>query len=282
MKNLKLDQLITSLPIIQNQLDALVAFDASPMDLSNGIINSAFSALYKDLVHLYIAYQTAIIRLIELFFTINQIKKAQELYDCYKKFLVRMHKVSDFMSVINCVGLDSSDMPKLSNAPNFALSLMEKHLRNLESSSRRQVGDLERVQSTECLPKPDYGSLGCRYRVLRRSQRGSSNSLNNWAKSPETVRPSQKRTLDCTLDKVAEELVALDKRKRESCDIITGNDTQKQLSKYQPNKADEFDLLLMGDSHEEDNLMLNMESSKTGQFEGNQKPQESVNKTHLG
>lgn len=127
------------LPILQNQFDTLLAFDASSRDLDNGIINSAFAMLYKDFVKLYIYYQAAIIRLLELYFKINQVKRAQELLQGYKKFLVRMDKVSDFMRVIDSVGIDKSDMPNLSRSPSLPLSVLEKYLANLESAISRYV-----------------------------------------------------------------------------------------------------------------------------------------------
>lgn len=131
------DQLMKILPILQNQFDTLLAFDASSRDLNNGIINSAFAMLYKDFVKLYICYQAAIIRLLELYFKTTQVKRAQEFLHAYKKFLVRMDKVSDFMRVIDSVGIDKSDMPNLSRSPSLPLSAIEKYLANLESATLR-------------------------------------------------------------------------------------------------------------------------------------------------
>lgn len=137
MREMQPDQLNQILPILQNQFDTLLAFDASARDLNNGIINSAFAMLYKDFVKLYICYQAVIIRLLEIYFEISQEKKAQALLQGYKKFLIRMDKVSDFMRVIDSVGIDKSDMPTLSRSPNLPLSMLEKHLASLKSATLR-------------------------------------------------------------------------------------------------------------------------------------------------
>lgn len=161
---------MSTLPILQEQFDTLLAFDASPNDLNNGIINSAFLLLFKDFVKLYIAYQSAINRLLELYFSVVQVKRAKELLDAYRKFLVRMDKVNDFISVVDSVGLDKSLMPNLSRAPtSMSLKVLEKHVEFLESNgckSRASVVALDRInagcssslrrQSSSTIELPDY------------------------------------------------------------------------------------------------------------------------------
>lgn len=170
---MQIDQLAKTLPILQNQFDALMAFDVSVQNLNNGVINTAFAMLYRDFVKLYIIYQTAIIRLLELYFTVKQVRRAQELLDAYKKFLVRMDKVSDFMRVIDSVGIDKSDMPNLSRSPNLSLRLLENHLCQLKASSKRL--QMNRMQSVE-LPRLGYASMTCSHR--RQSFRNSRDSTN--------------------------------------------------------------------------------------------------------
>lgn len=126
------DHIEKTLPILQSQFDMLMAFDASAKDLNNGIINSAFSLLYKDFVKLYITYQTAIIRVLDLYLKTSNFKRARGLLDAYKKFLVRMDKVSDFMRVVDSIGMDKSDMPNVSIAPSISLKLLESHVNRLE------------------------------------------------------------------------------------------------------------------------------------------------------
>lgn len=178
LKTMPPEQLLKVIPIIQAQFDSLLAFDASADDLCNGIINSAFTMLYKDFVKLYIAYQVAIIRLLKLYFSNNVLRKAKEMLELYKKFLVRMDKVSDFLPVVDMVGMDKSDLPNLSRAPNLPLKMLEKHIDLLskrchtDSNATTPITGLNRMQSVE-LPRIEYGTLG---RPRRRSLRTPTSS----------------------------------------------------------------------------------------------------------
>lgn len=158
MRHIPLGRLLQILLMIQEQFDTLLSFDASTDDLCNGIINSAFCMLYKDFIKLYLVYQAAIIRLLELFFMSDNLKEAREMYSLYKKFLVRMDKVSDFMPVIDSVGLDKSGIPNLSRVPNLPLTMFEKHISQLETANKRLYD--------YSLGRLDYGTLG---RPRRRS-----------------------------------------------------------------------------------------------------------------
>lgn len=92
------ERLIKTLPTLQQQLDALLEFDCSPNDLNNGVINMCFMLLFKDLIRLFASYNDGIINLLEKFFDMNK-KQCKEALDIYKKFLVRMDKVSEFLKV---------------------------------------------------------------------------------------------------------------------------------------------------------------------------------------
>ena len=50
------DALLKTLPILQEQIDALIEFNANSNELTNGVINSAFVLLFKDLVRLFACY----------------------------------------------------------------------------------------------------------------------------------------------------------------------------------------------------------------------------------
>lgn len=244
LRTFSTDQLITILPILQGQFDSLLAFDASSKDLNNGIINSAFAMLYKDFVKLYIFYQTAIVRLLDIYFEINQLKRAQELYEAYKKFLVRMDKVSDFMRVLDSVGMDKSDMPNVSRAPSLSLKLLEKHLNQLESATKRHNQQpFNRIQSVE-LPKIDYTILQGRRRSLR-AQNRLTVSIETNSKSPET-RFGQKRPVDKSLGEQLEPTINEDglfDKKKKDCDSKEAK-LDLEVSKYQMiPSAPPYDLL---------------------------------------
>lgn len=172
-RDLSIDQLIKTLPILQTQFDALLAFDASAKNLCNGIIDAAFSMLYKDFVKLYIAYQAAIIRLLELYFVTSKLKPLKELLEAYKKFLVRMDKVVDFMLVLDAIGMDKSDLPNLTRYPeSLSLSSLEKHYNELESRSKRnnqQSSSLDASSNLQ-MPRLELSLSSVRRRKLRQER----------------------------------------------------------------------------------------------------------------
>nr|XP_026693570.1 phosphatidylinositol-binding clathrin assembly protein LAP-like [Ciona intestinalis] len=131
MRSLTSENLIKQLPTIQRQLDALLEFDASPNELTSGVINSAFLLIFKDLIRLFACYNDGIINLLEKYF---EMKKAQckESLDIYKRFLTRMEKVSEMLKVAEQVGIDKGDIPDLTKAPSSLLDALEQHLAAME------------------------------------------------------------------------------------------------------------------------------------------------------
>jgi len=136
LRQMKAEKLLKTLPQLQNQLDALVDFECTTQDLTNGVINSAFMLLFRDLIRLFACYNDGIINLLEKYFDMNK-KHAREALDSYKKFLIRMDRVAEFLKVAENVGVDKTDVPELSKAPSSLLEALESHLANLEG---RKVG----------------------------------------------------------------------------------------------------------------------------------------------
>lgn len=60
----------------------------------------------------------------------------REAFDLYKKFLVRMDKVSDFLRVAEVVGIDKEEIPDLRRAPSSLIDALEQHLQNIESNKK--------------------------------------------------------------------------------------------------------------------------------------------------
>lgn len=58
------DKLLKTLPALQNQIDALLEFDCSANDLTNGVVNTAFLLLFRDLIRLFACYNDGIINLL--------------------------------------------------------------------------------------------------------------------------------------------------------------------------------------------------------------------------
>ncbi|XP_028942352.1 clathrin coat assembly protein AP180, partial [Antrostomus carolinensis] len=112
MRTMAPEKLLKSMPILQEQIDALLEFDVHPNELTNGVINAAFMLLFKDLIKLFACYNDGVINLLEKFF---EMKKGQckDALEIYKRFLTRMTRVSEFLKVAEQVGIDKGDIPDL-------------------------------------------------------------------------------------------------------------------------------------------------------------------------
>ncbi|XP_041738560.1 phosphatidylinositol-binding clathrin assembly protein isoform X8 [Coregonus clupeaformis] len=124
MRTMNIEKLIKTLPIIQNQLDALLDFQANPNELTNGVINSAFMLLFKDSIRLFAAYNEGVINLLEKYFDMKK-GQCKDALDIYKKFLYRMTKLSEFL--------------KVAEAPSSLLEALEQHLASLEGKKTKEL-----------------------------------------------------------------------------------------------------------------------------------------------
>ncbi|XP_055378095.1 phosphatidylinositol-binding clathrin assembly protein LAP isoform X16 [Condylostylus longicornis] len=131
LRTMNADKLLKTLPVLQGQLDALLEFDCQANDLVNGVINMCFMLLFRDLIRLFACYNDGIINLLEKYFDMNK-KQARDALDLYKRFLVRMDKVGEFLKVAENVGIDKGDIPDLTKAPSSLLDALEQHLAQLE------------------------------------------------------------------------------------------------------------------------------------------------------
>ncbi|XP_053537449.1 phosphatidylinositol-binding clathrin assembly protein isoform X4 [Ictalurus punctatus] len=123
MRTMNTEKLIKTLPIIQNQLDALLDFQANPNELTNGVINTAFMLLFKDSIRLFAAYNEGVINLLEKYFDMKK-NQCKDALDIYKKFLYRMTKLSEFL--------------KVAEAPSSLLEALEQHLASLEGKKTKE------------------------------------------------------------------------------------------------------------------------------------------------
>ncbi|RMC07482.1 hypothetical protein DUI87_16955 [Hirundo rustica rustica] len=128
MRTMSTEKLLKTVPIIQNQMDALLDFNVNSNELTNGVINAAFMLLFKDAIRLFAAYNEGIINLlvafdivlypgIEKYFDMKK-NQCKEGLDIYKKFLTRMTRISEFL--------------KVAEAPSSLLDALEQHLASLE------------------------------------------------------------------------------------------------------------------------------------------------------
>ncbi|ETN83921.1 ANTH domain protein [Necator americanus] len=134
-----LNDLLKTLPILQNQIDALLEFQVSASELNNGVINCSFILLFRDLIRLFACYNDGIINLLEKYFDMNK-KQCRDALDTYKGFLTRLDKVSEFLRVAESVGIDRGEIPDLTRAPASLLEALEAHLIHLEGGRAPSVG----------------------------------------------------------------------------------------------------------------------------------------------
>uniref|UniRef100_T1IUB2 ENTH domain-containing protein n=1 Tax=Strigamia maritima TaxID=126957 RepID=T1IUB2_STRMM len=164
LRTMNADKLLKTLPVLQNQVDALLEFDCTANELTNGVINAAFMLLFRDLIRLFACYNDGIINLLEKYFDMNK-KMCRDALDIYKKFLIRMDRVGEFLKVAESVGLDKSEMPEVSEnvgidksdipdlakAPSSLLEALEQHLMALEGKKGSGAGT-----PTQATTKPAY------------------------------------------------------------------------------------------------------------------------------
>ncbi|XP_065161585.1 phosphatidylinositol-binding clathrin assembly protein LAP-like isoform X4 [Atheta coriaria] len=131
LRTMHTDKLLKTLPILQSQLDALLEFDCTANDLTNGVINKSFMYLFGDLIRLFACYNGGIINLLEKYFDMNK-KQCKEALDIYKKFLTRMDRVGEFLKVAENVGINKGEIPDLTKAPSSLLEALEQHLAHVE------------------------------------------------------------------------------------------------------------------------------------------------------
>ncbi|XP_025192437.1 phosphatidylinositol-binding clathrin assembly protein LAP isoform X8 [Melanaphis sacchari] len=131
LRTMNSEKLLKTLPVLQSQLDALLEFDCSSADLTNGVINMAFMLLFRDLIRLFAGYNDSIINLLEKYFDMNK-KQCRDALDLYKKFLIRMDRVGEFLKVAENVGIDKGEIPDLTKAPSSLLDALEQHLASIE------------------------------------------------------------------------------------------------------------------------------------------------------
>lgn len=146
LRTMNSENLLKTLPILQNQLDALLDFDCSANDLTNGVINMAFMLLFRDLIRLFACYNDGIINLLEKYFEMNK-KQCREALDLYKKFLIRMDHVGEFLKVAENIGIDKGDIPDLTRAPNSLLDALEQHLASLEGNTPTAASNQKNLKS---------------------------------------------------------------------------------------------------------------------------------------
>uniref|UniRef100_A0A915CPA5 ENTH domain-containing protein n=1 Tax=Ditylenchus dipsaci TaxID=166011 RepID=A0A915CPA5_9BILA len=91
LRTMHTDKLLKTLPILQNQIDALLEFQVTSSELNNGVINCSFILLFRDLIRLFACY--------------NDVPEA---LDTYKSFLFRLDKGNSRLDKSPCLTIGSA------------------------------------------------------------------------------------------------------------------------------------------------------------------------------
>lgn len=83
LRTMHTDKLLKTIPILQNQIDALLEFSVTTSELNNGVINCSFILLFRDLIRLFACYNDGIINVLEKYFDMNK-KQCRDALDTYK------------------------------------------------------------------------------------------------------------------------------------------------------------------------------------------------------
>ena len=149
------DRILKTLPVLQSLVDSLLEFDASPRDLSNGVITAAFMLLYRDLIRLFACFNDGIINLLEKFFSFKGKKECREALELYKKFLIRMDRVAEFLKTAETIGINRGEIPDLTRAPSSLLEALEAHCLQLEGKDSSSVASSKIKPVTSELSKEE-------------------------------------------------------------------------------------------------------------------------------
>ncbi|KAG1714810.1 Phosphatidylinositol-binding clathrin assembly protein LAP [Nymphon striatum] len=176
LRTMDADKLLKTVPVLQSQIDNLLDFDfatkidnadssdnadnsspCSANELSNGVISSSFMLLFRDLIRLFACYNDGVINLLEKYFDMNK-KNCRDALDLYKKFLIRMDRVAEFLKVAESVGIDKGDIPDLAKAPSSLLDALEAHLENLEGKKGSNSSSLKSAVTAFSNTSSAFGS----------------------------------------------------------------------------------------------------------------------------
>lgn len=156
LRSISGEKLLKTLPILQSLVDSLLEFDASPRDLSNGVITAAFMLLYRDLIRLFICFNDGITNLLEKFFFFKGKKECREALELYKKFLIRMDRVTEFLKTAGEMGINKGEVPDLTRAPSSLLEALEAHCLQLEGKDPSSVATSKKSSAGEMSKEEAY------------------------------------------------------------------------------------------------------------------------------
>jgi len=211
MRKMEVEKLLKTLPVLQTQVDALLDFEVTADELRNGVINGAFLLLFKDLIRLFACYNDGVINLLEKYFDMNK-KQCKEALDLYKKFLVRVDRVSEFLKVAEQVGIDKGGIPDLAKAPSSLLEALEQHYNSMDEKGAKKGGRTTPAPASgEAASTSNGGGSGATTPVLNISESEKKRLIAEEAARMEALKAeADSRLTSSALDLLTIESPALD------------------------------------------------------------------------
>ncbi|CAI7999864.1 Phosphatidylinositol-binding clathrin assembly protein [Geodia barretti] len=141
-------KLLKTTSVVQEQMDLMMNMEFSTGDLTNGVVNTAFLMLYKDLIKLYAVYNDALINILEKFFEMTK-PQCKEAMAAYKKFITRQEPVHKYLHLAEDVGVDKQSHLNLRQVPEDLLPALESHLTEMDSI--KKAANAQPRSATTCL-----------------------------------------------------------------------------------------------------------------------------------
>jgi len=88
LRTMPSEKLLKTIIVLQSQIDALLDFDCTANNLTNGVINAAFMLLFRDLIRLFACYNDGIINLLEKFFEMKNFSVYFIIKACQDEHLI--------------------------------------------------------------------------------------------------------------------------------------------------------------------------------------------------
>ncbi|CAI7999856.1 Clathrin coat assembly protein AP180, partial [Geodia barretti] len=161
-------KLLKTTSVVQEQMDLMMNMEFSTGDLTNGVVNTAFLMLYKDLIKLYAVYNDALINILEKFFEMTK-PQCKEAMAAYKKFITRQEPVHKYLHLAEDVGVDKQSHLNLRQVPEDLLPALESHLTEMDSIKK----------AANAQPSPQIKAASEKLAQLHSSPSSSSPSHND-------------------------------------------------------------------------------------------------------
>ncbi|XP_062510220.1 phosphatidylinositol-binding clathrin assembly protein-like [Corticium candelabrum] len=139
LRTLDQAKLLQALPVLERLVDALLAMEVTAEELTNGVINGAFVMLFRDLIKLFTCYNDGVINLLAKFYELKK-QQARDGLALYRKFVVKMDRINEFMKVAKEVGVErEGEATELTRPPSVLLETLESYVRTFEKGGKVDV-----------------------------------------------------------------------------------------------------------------------------------------------